>query len=149
MEVGNVFVHSHEFSASSHNSLCSCASQTIERDDHLCLAPVSSGSRGHVLRVREGEKDPKIHARRLKQLQYGWNTIGYRLYRQSVPRHLRISSLHPQTPDRHRVMSRRCWDGLVRVWRRDLHVWDPVQEPCFRFDRVKRGGAVKRFGFQS
>ena len=31
----------------------------------------------------------------------------------------------PQTPDAHTKCSKRCFDGLLRSWRRRLHVFDP------------------------
>jgi hypothetical protein len=34
----------------------------------------------------------------------------------------------PQTPDKNREMSKRRWDGLVRVWRRQLHSYDPPRK---------------------
>jgi len=35
----------------------------------------------------------------------------------------------PQTPDKYASYSKRAWDGLVRVWRRKLHAWDPPGLP--------------------
>lgn len=32
---------------------------------------------------------------------------------------------HPQTPDKTRVYSRRAFDGLIRIWRKELHKFDP------------------------
>jgi len=34
----------------------------------------------------------------------------------------------PKTPDKYKKMSKRCWDGLVRAWRRQLHKHDPPKE---------------------
>jgi len=34
----------------------------------------------------------------------------------------------PRTPDKYKKMSKRCWDGLVRVWRKQLHKYDPPKE---------------------
>lgn len=33
---------------------------------------------------------------------------------------------HPWTPPKRTKYSRRAWDGLVRVWRKKLHCWDPA-----------------------
>lgn len=33
---------------------------------------------------------------------------------------------HPRTPDKYGNYSKRAWDGIVRVWRKELHKWDPV-----------------------
>ena len=35
---------------------------------------------------------------------------------------------HPQTPDVRTKCSKRCFDGLLRAWRRRLHQWDPPSE---------------------
>nr|CAD7204853.1 unnamed protein product [Timema douglasi] len=32
---------------------------------------------------------------------------------------------HPRTPPKHLKYSRRAWDGMVRIWRQQLHLWDP------------------------
>lgn len=31
----------------------------------------------------------------------------------------------PRTPEVDRQYSKRCWDAIVRKWRRELHKWDP------------------------
>ena len=36
------------------------------------------------------------------------------------------SKEHPRTPDKTRKCSRRGWDTEVRLWRKQLHLWDPV-----------------------
>jgi len=33
---------------------------------------------------------------------------------------------HPRTPDKTRKSSRRGWDTEVRLWRKQLHLWDPA-----------------------
>lgn len=33
---------------------------------------------------------------------------------------------HPRTPDKTRKCSKRAWDGLIKVWRRELHKYDTV-----------------------
>jgi len=65
---------------------------------------------------------------RQRQIDLGKNTLGYDHYTKAVPRYKRIYQRrhldHPRTPDRYRVQSKRAWDGLVRQWRRQLHLWD-------------------------
>ncbi|KAJ3275323.1 Oocyte-specific histone RNA stem-loop-binding protein 2 [Terramyces sp. JEL0728] len=52
------------------------------------------------------------------------NTVGYKRYIATVPKHGRRFP-HPETPDKYSKCSKRAWDGLVRSWRRKLHLWDP------------------------
>ncbi|KXS18886.1 hypothetical protein M427DRAFT_29346 [Gonapodya prolifera JEL478] len=73
-----------------------------------------------------GGIDRKLE-QRLKQIGYGKNTIGYFRYTRLVPRESRRKG-DPQTPDKDFECSKRCWDGLVRAWRRRLHAWDPPLE---------------------
>lgn len=37
---------------------------------------------------------------------------------------------HPQTPKKFYKYSRRAWDGLVKVWRQQLHLWDSPNQGC-------------------
>ncbi|CAN8001411.1 unnamed protein product [Ixodes hexagonus] len=72
------------------------------------------------------ETDPEVLARRLKQIEYGKSTEGYKRYCDAVPKDKR-EHLHPRTPDRFVQYSRRSWDAQIRIWRRQLHLWDPPQ----------------------
>ncbi|CAM9636657.1 unnamed protein product, partial [Discosporangium mesarthrocarpum] len=74
--------------------------------------------------AEDRETDPHRLAQRQKQIDYGKNTRGYDLYLASVPRCNRRKG-DPVTPDRGKAMSKRAFDGLIRVWRRELHKWDP------------------------
>ncbi|KAI9015490.1 histone RNA hairpin-binding protein RNA-binding domain-containing protein [Hyaloraphidium curvatum] len=65
---------------------------------------------------------------RQKQIDYGKNTAGYERYTKMVPKSKRKRG-DPQTPDKYASYSKRAWDGLVRVWRRKLHAWDPPGLP--------------------
>ena len=37
----------------------------------------------------------------------------------------------PVTPDKNSKCSKRSWDGLVRNWRRKLHLWDPPDNDVY------------------
>lgn len=72
----------------------------------------------------EYEKDLATLERRQKQIDYGKNTLGYENYLKQVPRDQRTND-HPKTPPKHIKYSRRAWDGVVKVWRKKLHCFDP------------------------
>lgn len=80
----------------------------------------SQGSRKPV----EFEKDMAVLERRQKQIDYGKNTLGYENYMKAVSRDKRTND-HPKTPPKHVKYSRRAWDGVVKVWRKKLHCFDP------------------------
>lgn len=63
-------------------------------------------------------------AQRQKQIDYGKNTLGYQRYTKEVPREKR-GKADPCTPDIHSNVSKRAFDGQVKVWRRCLHMYDP------------------------
>ncbi|KAG8460459.1 hypothetical protein KFE25_013109 [Diacronema lutheri] len=85
------------------------------------------------------EADPHKLSQRLKQVEYGYNTLGYTNYLKAVPKQQRTAA-QPRTPDRTKVMSKRAWEGLIRKWRRELHKWDPMELQGVKGD----GGAAAR-----
>ncbi|CAM9677089.1 unnamed protein product [Chrysoparadoxa australica] len=71
------------------------------------------------------ETDPHRLEQRQKQIDYGKNTEGYQRYIKCVPKKRRRYHVDPVTPDKTKACSKRQFDGLIRVWRRKLHDWDP------------------------
>ena len=75
------------------------------------------------------EDDPQRLQRRRKDVAWGKNTRGYDRYRELIPKHERKGYIeHPRTPDITEKMSKRRWDGMIKVWRRTLHNWDPPED---------------------
>ncbi|XP_037718548.1 histone RNA hairpin-binding protein [Drosophila subpulchrella] len=74
------------------------------------------------------EADPAVLARRQKQIDYGKNTAAYERYSDMVPKSERARE-HPRTPNKYGKYSRRAFDGLVKIWRKSLHFYDPPTQP--------------------
>jgi hypothetical protein len=68
---------------------------------------------------------------RQKQIDYGYRTVGYLRYRLLVAKDKRKPE-HPRTPKKAQGCSKRSWDGQLKKWRRDLHLWDPDNLEAFR-----------------
>ncbi|KAF0684115.1 Aste57867_23902 [Aphanomyces stellatus] len=93
-----------------------------------------------VGQMNQKETDPHKLAQRQKQIDFGKNTIGYDRYIEAVPKYVwtpfafqmtiscrsrRKRNVHPSTPDKYAVASKRAWDGRIQAWRRHLHQYDP------------------------
>jgi hypothetical protein len=84
---------------------------------------ITQSSSGNYFNVNSDER--RLYQRQ-KQIDYGKNTIGYNRYISLVPVSKR-SKQDPVTPDKRSKCSKRSWDGIVRTWRRKLHLWDPPE----------------------
>jgi len=93
-----------------------------ERHEH------SKPKRNPPIGSRGLETDQHRIAQRQKQIDYGKNTLGYQEYCKAVPREKRKPGTDPQTPDIHLKISKRGFDGLVKIWRRGLHEFDPTKK---------------------
>jgi len=76
----------------------------------------------------EVETDLVVLARRQKQIDFGKSTMAYKRYIAKVDRRSRVYPM-PQTPDKNRVLSRRHWDGAVKLWKLQIHDWDKKENP--------------------
>ncbi|KAI3642133.1 hypothetical protein MP228_011688 [Amoeboaphelidium protococcarum] len=65
-------------------------------------------------------------AQRQKQIDIGKNTPEYRNYISIKPNKNRRGRYDPQTPDKHQDISKRNWEGQMKVWRRKLHMFDNI-----------------------
>lgn len=99
-------------------------------------------NRNHNLKPKNSRElkkgtQPSSEERRLeqrqKQIEYGKNTIGYKIYTKTIKKDKRKKT-DPWTPDKYTKCSKRCWDGMVRSWRRQLHNWDPVSDEDMKMD---------------
>jgi hypothetical protein len=75
--------------------------------------------------------DEQRLGQRQKQIDYGYRTVGYLRYRLLVAKDHRKPD-HPRTPKKTQNCSKRSWDGQLKKWRRDLHLWDPDNVDAFK-----------------
>lgn len=102
-------------------------SEIVERRDKASVSKQNTFPAHKSSNVQLYETDPQVLSRRKKQIDYGKSTLGYKRYCASVPRQNRAKH-HPRTPSRYLKYSRRSWDAQIRIWRRQLHIWDPPKE---------------------
>ena len=69
------------------------------------------------------ECDTETLRKRQKRINFGKVTDEYKRYITALPRKER-KPYHPRTPNKFRKCSRRKFDGLIKKWRKLLHVWD-------------------------
>jgi len=75
--------------------------------------------------------DEQRFMQRQKQIDYGYRTVGYLRYRLLIGKDQRRPE-HPRTPKKTQGCSKRSWDGQLKKWRRDLHLWDPDNVDAFK-----------------
>ena len=97
---------------------------------NLGAESVSKGSQRGVAQEKAQETDEHRIRARQKQIEFGYNTLGYARYVNLVPKDRRgfDKQRHPRTPDPYQVCSKRSYDGQIRKWRRLLHAYDPPEE---------------------
>ncbi|KAJ1437161.1 histone RNA hairpin-binding protein RNA-binding domain-containing protein [Ochromonadaceae sp. CCMP2298] len=106
-------------------------SDTPEGGDADAAAESNSlgAGRGPKFSRRWNDVDTNRVNARLKQIQYGKNTIGYDNYAAAVSKKQRGKlSVHPRTPDPYEDVSKRSFDGSIMAWRRSLHRWDNMED---------------------
>lgn len=81
---------------------------------------------------------------RLKQIEFGKNTIGYKNFCKLVPKNIQKKIL--PVPNAYVNYTKRQFDGLMRKWRKELHAWDdpqPIQMLDLIFeDKKERSDSV-------
>eukprot|EP01123_Difflugia_compressa_P012360 TRINITY_DN525_c0_g2_i12.p1 TRINITY_DN525_c0_g2~~TRINITY_DN525_c0_g2_i12.p1 ORF type:complete len:615 (-),score=138.69 TRINITY_DN525_c0_g2_i12:704-2548(-) len=92
--------------------------------------PLSVGKIGSAQRPISPLDDQRL-IQRQKQVDYGYRTVGYLRYRLMVSKEKRKPE-HPRTPKKTQGCSKRSWDGQLKKWRRDLHLWDPENMEDFK-----------------
>jgi len=69
--------------------------------------------------------------RRIKQIQMGKKTLGYKNYTRLVPKSKRGRLRRAKrifTPEHGRKISKRRFQGQMKIWRKQLHAWDDIHE---------------------
>jgi hypothetical protein len=74
--------------------------------------------------LREVESDPHTLRQRTKEILKGKMSDSYAVYMAKYPIKKQRRREHPTSPNKYRKCSRRCFDGQLRTWRRNLHQFD-------------------------
>jgi len=74
--------------------------------------------------LREVESDPHTLRQRTKEILKGKMSDSYANYIAKYPIKKQRRREHPTSPNKYRKCSRRCFDGQLRTWRRNLHQFD-------------------------
>ncbi|CAF2071055.1 unnamed protein product [Rotaria magnacalcarata] len=74
--------------------------------------------------LQEVESDPHTLRQRTKEILKGKMSDSYANYLTKYPLKKQRLREHPTTPNKYRKCSRRCFDGQLRTWRRNLHQFD-------------------------
>lgn len=77
--------------------------------------------------LKNTECDVETLKKRQKLINYGKVTQEYKNYTESITKNKR-KTYHPRTPNKFRKCSRRKFDGLIKKWRKQLHMWDETPE---------------------
>ena len=93
----------------------------------------SNGSIGTWTKPQE--TDPVVLARRQKQIDYGKNTSSYENYIKKVPKEKRLNN-YPRTPNKNKIYSRRQWEGLIKIWKLDIHAWDAKEKYLYTGEKT-------------
>jgi hypothetical protein len=79
--------------------------------------------------LKEVESDPHTLRQRTKEILKGKMSESYAEYIAKYPIKKQRRREQPTTPNKYRKCSRRCFDGQLRTWRRNLHQFDePIQQ---------------------
>ncbi|XP_049851240.1 histone RNA hairpin-binding protein-like [Schistocerca gregaria] len=99
-------------------------SEQSEAREKYKVRCIPNGSNNGSTAPQVSSKENRL-LQREKQIRYGYNTEGYKIYISKVPKSQRTHDM-PRTPNKYQPCSKRSWDGQIRKWRRDLHKWDAL-----------------------